>query len=198
MVCGAGGGYRGPGGGAYARVAETLKGQGISTLRLNYRQPNLFPECVLDLLAGIIFLGNTGYRPRGLDRPFLRRCGGHRRRRRQPPRLRSGVLGLPDLRGQHGGNAGAQAAACGPRQETTPVCPIVAASRFTSGPTSRKSWCFTTTPSTGWRNAGPRWKSCCCGGSPRPSTTPWKPPIPTPELPPRGLGVQLVRTTGIS
>ena len=63
MVCGAGGGYRGPGGGTYARVAETLKGQGISTLRLNYRQPNVFPECVLDLLAGIIFLGNTGYRP---------------------------------------------------------------------------------------------------------------------------------------
>ena len=63
MVCGAGGGYRGPANGAYARVAETLTGQGISALRLNYRQPNVFPECVLDVLAGVVFLGNLSYRP---------------------------------------------------------------------------------------------------------------------------------------
>ena len=63
MVCGAGGGYRGPGNRAYARVAETLNAQGISALRLNYRQPNVFPECVLDVLAGVVFLGNLSYRP---------------------------------------------------------------------------------------------------------------------------------------
>lgn len=62
-VCGAGGGFGGPAGGVYARLGESLRDKGISSLRLNYRQPNVFPECVLDLLAGVMFLQKTGYAP---------------------------------------------------------------------------------------------------------------------------------------
>ena len=59
-VCGARGGFGGPASGLYARLAESFAGEGISSLRLNYRQPNDFPECMLDLLAGTIFLHSTG------------------------------------------------------------------------------------------------------------------------------------------
>ncbi|MSQ05597.1 MAG: alpha/beta hydrolase [Dehalococcoidia bacterium] len=62
-VCGARGGFGGPGGGVYARLAERLCGQGITSLRLSYRQPNVFPECLLDLLAGVALLKGTGYAP---------------------------------------------------------------------------------------------------------------------------------------
>jgi hypothetical protein len=62
-VCGARGGFGGPASGAYARVAETLRLQGITSLRLSYRQPNVFPECLLDLLAGVALLKGTGYAP---------------------------------------------------------------------------------------------------------------------------------------
>ncbi|MBM3943164.1 MAG: alpha/beta hydrolase [SAR202 cluster bacterium] len=62
-VCGARGGFSGPAGGIYARMAETLQGQGITSLRLNYRQPNVFPECTLDLLAGVTILKGTGHAP---------------------------------------------------------------------------------------------------------------------------------------
>ena len=60
-VCGARGGFGGPAKGLYSRLAETFAGEGISSLRLNYRQPNDFPECMLDLLAGTTFLHSTGY-----------------------------------------------------------------------------------------------------------------------------------------
>jgi alpha/beta superfamily hydrolase len=62
-VCGARGGFGGPAGGAYSRLAEQFTGRGISSLRLNYRQPNEFPECLLDVLAGIVFLEKSGYGP---------------------------------------------------------------------------------------------------------------------------------------
>jgi alpha/beta superfamily hydrolase len=62
-VCGARGGFGGPAGGVYARLAERLRGQGITSLRLNYRQPNVFPECLLDLLAGVALLKGTGCSP---------------------------------------------------------------------------------------------------------------------------------------
>ena len=62
-VCGARGGFGGPAGGMYARLAERFLDQGITSLRLNYRQPNVLPECVLDLLAGIAMLKGTGHRP---------------------------------------------------------------------------------------------------------------------------------------
>ena len=62
-VCGAGGGFGGPAGGVYGRLGESLREKGITGMRLNYRQPNVFPECVLDLLAGVMFLQKTGYGP---------------------------------------------------------------------------------------------------------------------------------------
>ena len=62
-VCGARGGFGGPASGMYARLAERFLNKGITSLRLNYRQPNVLPECVLDLLAGIALLKGTGYQP---------------------------------------------------------------------------------------------------------------------------------------
>ena len=62
-VCGARGGFGGPASGMYARLAERFLNKGITSLRLNYRQPNVLPECVLDLLAGIAMLKGTGHQP---------------------------------------------------------------------------------------------------------------------------------------
>ena len=62
-VCGARGGFGGPASGMYARLAEQFLNKGITSLRLNYRQPNVLPECVLDLLAGIAMLKGTGHQP---------------------------------------------------------------------------------------------------------------------------------------
>jgi hypothetical protein len=62
-VCGARGGFGGPAKGAYSRLAESFTRQGISSLRLSYRQPNVFPECTLDLLAGVTFFESRGYGP---------------------------------------------------------------------------------------------------------------------------------------
>jgi alpha/beta superfamily hydrolase len=62
-VCGARGGFGGPGPGTYARLAERFKDQGITSLRLDYRRPNDLEACVLDLLAGVAFLRATGYGP---------------------------------------------------------------------------------------------------------------------------------------
>ena len=62
-VGGARGGFGGPAGGMYARLAERFLSKGITSLRLNYRQPNVLPECVLDLLAGIAMLKGTGHQP---------------------------------------------------------------------------------------------------------------------------------------
>ena len=62
-VCGARGGFGGPGPGTYARMAEQFAGQGITSLRLDYRAANDVFECILDLLAGVAFLKGTGYQP---------------------------------------------------------------------------------------------------------------------------------------
>jgi alpha/beta superfamily hydrolase len=62
-VCGATGGFAGPAKGVYAQLAKRFKSEGITSLRLDYRQPNDFPECVLDLLAGIDYLKSAGYDP---------------------------------------------------------------------------------------------------------------------------------------
>jgi hypothetical protein len=63
FVCGARGGFGGPATGMYSRLAERLKLEGITSLRLDYRQPNVIPECVLDMLAGIAMLKGTGHKP---------------------------------------------------------------------------------------------------------------------------------------
>ena len=62
-VCGARGGFGGPGPGTYARLSEQLTGKGITSLRLDYRFPNDLLECVLDLLVGVAHLKETGHGP---------------------------------------------------------------------------------------------------------------------------------------
>ena len=62
-VCGARGGFGGPGQGAYVRLAEALRQEGIVSLRLDYRYPDVLPECALDILAGVAFLQQDRARP---------------------------------------------------------------------------------------------------------------------------------------
>lgn len=58
-VGGALGGFEGPANDLYGRLADRLRPQ-ISGLRLHYRQPGEFEECVLDVLAGVSFLRGVG------------------------------------------------------------------------------------------------------------------------------------------
>ncbi len=62
-VCGARGGFAGPGPDCYARLSERLAGEGITSLRLDYRLPNDLLECVLDLVTGVNYLRDCGYGP---------------------------------------------------------------------------------------------------------------------------------------
>lgn len=63
---GALGGFDGPAGGLYGRLATALAspadGSGLTCLRLHYREPGEFQECVLDVLAAISFLKGIGAR----------------------------------------------------------------------------------------------------------------------------------------
>jgi pimeloyl-ACP methyl ester carboxylesterase len=60
MVGGASGGFDGPAGGLYRDLATRLAAKGLSTLRVNYRQPGEFEECVLDVLGALSFLKGIG------------------------------------------------------------------------------------------------------------------------------------------
>jgi pimeloyl-ACP methyl ester carboxylesterase len=62
VVCvgGAMGGLDGPADSVYARLPEGLGPAGVTVLRLTYREPNNFEECVLDVLAGCSFLKGIG------------------------------------------------------------------------------------------------------------------------------------------
>lgn len=62
IICvgGAMGGIDGPADGLYGRLADSLEPEGVTVLRLEYRQPNEFQECVLDVLAGCSFLKGIG------------------------------------------------------------------------------------------------------------------------------------------
>lgn len=62
-VCGARGGFGGPGPGLYAQLAQELTEQGITSLRLDYRIPNELPECAMDLLAGVTCLQDMEHDP---------------------------------------------------------------------------------------------------------------------------------------
>ncbi|MCY4416837.1 MAG: dienelactone hydrolase family protein [Chloroflexi bacterium] len=62
-VCGARGGFGGPASGMYADLSEEFIGNGITSLRMDYRQPNEIQECALDLLAGVNFLRAMEYGP---------------------------------------------------------------------------------------------------------------------------------------
>jgi len=60
-VWGARGGYAGPAG-LYRRLAEDLAGEGIASLRVDYRYPGFLEESVMDVLAGATFLKGVGFR----------------------------------------------------------------------------------------------------------------------------------------
>lgn len=62
-VCGARGGFGGPGPGIYEHLAEEFLSSNITSLRLDYRQPNQLSECVLDLLTGVSGLKGLGCGP---------------------------------------------------------------------------------------------------------------------------------------
>ena len=59
-VWGARGGFDGPADGIYGTLAEEFE-QGITSLRVNYRNPSILHESVLDTMAGISFLKGTGH-----------------------------------------------------------------------------------------------------------------------------------------
>jgi fermentation-respiration switch protein FrsA (DUF1100 family) len=59
-VGGAGGGTEGPAGGLYSTLATRLQPHGISSLRLDYRQPNVLVECITDVLVGLAWLEDSG------------------------------------------------------------------------------------------------------------------------------------------
>src|SRR5262249_22045891 len=60
MVGGASGGLDGPADRIYVALAEALRARGISTLRVHYRLPGEFEECVLDVLGALSFLKGIG------------------------------------------------------------------------------------------------------------------------------------------
>jgi fermentation-respiration switch protein FrsA (DUF1100 family) len=60
FVGGARGGVDGPADGIYARLAPELVARGITSLRIDYRDPDSFFECVLDALGGLSFLKGIG------------------------------------------------------------------------------------------------------------------------------------------
>jgi pimeloyl-ACP methyl ester carboxylesterase len=60
FVGGAMGGLDGPADKIYSRLAAALAEKGVSSLRVNYRIPNDFEECVLDVLGGCSMLKGIG------------------------------------------------------------------------------------------------------------------------------------------
>jgi alpha-beta hydrolase superfamily lysophospholipase len=58
---GVGGGFDGPARGMYGRLAESLRHQGVASLRLDYRKPGELVGCVVDALAGVEFLALEGH-----------------------------------------------------------------------------------------------------------------------------------------
>ena len=58
-VWGVRGGFDGPADSVYRSVAEELKGE-ITSLRVDYRHPTEFDECVYDALAGVAYLELRG------------------------------------------------------------------------------------------------------------------------------------------
>lgn len=62
LVGGAMGGFDGPAGGLYRDLSARLVEKGLSTLRVHYRQPGEFEECVLDVLGALSFLKGLGGR----------------------------------------------------------------------------------------------------------------------------------------
>ena len=65
-VCGALGGLDGPSFGIFKDLSSELVTEGITSLRLDYRLAGYVPECVLDVLMGVQFLGQEGTKNIGL------------------------------------------------------------------------------------------------------------------------------------
>ncbi|MHB0975638.1 MAG: alpha/beta hydrolase [Candidatus Aquicultorales bacterium] len=65
-VGGAGGGWDSPAKGLYSTLSRGLLEEGVSSLRIRYRNPRNLDEAVFDVLAGISFLENQGYTKIGL------------------------------------------------------------------------------------------------------------------------------------
>ena len=60
-VFGAGGGFGGPAGGVYERLAKRLTPQFFASLQVDYRYPGDMQACTLDVLAGIECLATVGH-----------------------------------------------------------------------------------------------------------------------------------------
>ena len=58
-VWGVRGGFDGPADSVYRSLAEELR-DGVTSLRVDYRHPTVFDECVHDALAGVAYLGERG------------------------------------------------------------------------------------------------------------------------------------------
>jgi alpha-beta hydrolase superfamily lysophospholipase len=54
------GGFDGPASGIYKELSTRLVEKGLSSLRLNYRQPGEFEECVMDVLGALSFVKGIG------------------------------------------------------------------------------------------------------------------------------------------
>src|SRR5947209_9013296 len=59
-VFGAGGGFGGPAGGLYTRLAERLAQDGIASLCIDYRYPGKLEPCTADVVAGADHLAAQG------------------------------------------------------------------------------------------------------------------------------------------
>jgi pimeloyl-ACP methyl ester carboxylesterase len=66
MVGGTGGGFDTPARGLYPRLAEDLRNDGISTLRVRYRHPADLVESTVDAVLGIRYLESRGISAAGL------------------------------------------------------------------------------------------------------------------------------------
>jgi alpha/beta superfamily hydrolase len=60
FIGGAGGGVEGPANKVYVRLSQSLLDRGVTSLRVAYRKPGEFQECVLDALAACSFLKGLG------------------------------------------------------------------------------------------------------------------------------------------
>ncbi len=60
FLSGAGGGDRGPANEIFVRLGNELAGNGISAIRVKYREPGEFEECVADAMAALSFLKAVG------------------------------------------------------------------------------------------------------------------------------------------
>jgi alpha/beta superfamily hydrolase len=60
FLSGAGGGVKGPAREVFLRLARELVAEGVTSVRVQYREPGEFEECVLDALAACSFLKGIG------------------------------------------------------------------------------------------------------------------------------------------